>query len=68
MSCGESDVGYCGYLFRSTDRPSSYEQFWLWVRKALPRGDQVGVHGWTGCDMLGNMESKETKLALRENL
>jgi hypothetical protein len=31
--------------FGQHDRPSSYEQFWPWVRKALPGGDQVFMLG-----------------------
>jgi hypothetical protein len=31
--------------FGHCDRLSSYEQFWLWIKKALPGGDQVVMLG-----------------------
>jgi predicted deacetylase len=28
------------------DRSSSYEQFWPWIKKALPRGDKTFIFGF----------------------
>jgi hypothetical protein len=37
--------GFIDLCFNQNDQPSSYEQFWPWVSKALPGGDHVYMFG-----------------------
>jgi hypothetical protein len=40
--------GIVAICFQQNDRPSSYDQFWLWIRKALPGSDKVFMLGLAG--------------------
>jgi hypothetical protein len=37
--------GIVSIFFGQADRPSSYEQFWPWIKKVLPGGDHVFMLG-----------------------
>jgi hypothetical protein len=43
--------GLVALCFGIKTRPTNYDQFWLWIKKALPGGGQVY--------MLGNMEGSK---------
>jgi hypothetical protein len=47
LSCPVAKViwGIVAICFGQHDRPSSYEQYWLWVKKAIPGGDPVFMLG-----------------------
>jgi hypothetical protein len=46
--------GVISLCFHQNTRPSSYSQFWTWVRNALPGGGHVNAR-FISC-YLGNME------------
>jgi hypothetical protein len=37
--------GFIAICFNQSDRPNSYEQYWLWIKKALPRGENFHMLG-----------------------
>jgi hypothetical protein len=41
-SCG---VGVIALCFHQKNMPSNYDQFWMWVAKALPGGSEVYMLG-----------------------
>jgi hypothetical protein len=47
FSCPVAKViwGIVAICFGQQDRPSSYEQYWMWIKKALPGGEQVFMLG-----------------------
>jgi hypothetical protein len=45
--------------FHQNNRASSYEQFWPWIRKAIPRGS---VYAWSCSILLGNLGCQEQKV------
>jgi hypothetical protein len=47
--------GFVAFWFQQNDRASSYEQFWPWIRKALPGGDRVYMPR-SCCYLLGYFE------------
>jgi hypothetical protein len=45
MSSGKSCLGIVAICFPEKDRPRNYVQFWDWIKKALPGGEEVVMLG-----------------------
>jgi hypothetical protein len=47
FSCPMAKVvwGVVAICFQQKDRPRNYEQFWNWIKKALPGGEEVSMLG-----------------------
>jgi hypothetical protein len=47
FSCPVSKIiwGVIAMCFHQTTRPMNYEQYWVWIEGALPRGESVYAFG-----------------------
>jgi hypothetical protein len=41
MSCIHGCVGVIAIYFHQKTRQTSYDQFWVWIERALPGGESV---------------------------
>jgi hypothetical protein len=61
FECPVSKVtwGVAASCFSRNDRPSTYNQYWAWISKALPGGGGGIFYAWLGCHLLGYMKNSQ---------
>jgi hypothetical protein len=49
-------MGVLALCFGQKERPCTYEDFWVWIIRALPGGEDVHMFGCGSCE-LGNLDN-----------